>query len=140
VPVGANWLMVPRCTFKLEKCQGGFKCYCACDDKLATSMVQNLCAMLTGGMCSFCVMQNGMTVACFNFTQGTCKCEPTEQGFCFSCTSGDTPCCQVIQSWCDCVSCCLESGCTCCFLINNTPVCCGCSESYKSGKGGKTSK
>ncbi len=132
-PVGTNWLMVPRCTFKWEKVQNGFKCYCVCDDKLACSMVQNLCQMLAGGLCSCCVMQNGMTVATFNFTQGLCKCEPTETGFCFTCTTGDQQCCQMVQSCCESISCMQDCGCTCCFLINNTPVCCGCSESCKTG-------
>jgi hypothetical protein len=133
VPVGANWMMVPRCTFKMEKCSGGMKCWCACDDKMACSMLQNLCAMMAGGMCSMCMMHNGMTVACFNFTHGMCKCEPTEHGFCFTCTSGDQQCCEMIQCWCECCTCMLECGCTCCFMMNNTPVCCGCSEMHKSG-------
>lgn len=139
-PVGANWLMVPRCTFKFEKVQGGFKFWCNCDDKLACSMVQNLCTMLAGGMCSCCVMQNGMTVCTFNFTQGNCKCEPTETGFCFTCTSGDQQCSQMAQCCCDCISCYLESGCTCCFFMNNTPVCCGASESSKTKNPTKTGK
>src|SRR5712672_2428430 len=25
---GTNWMMVPRCTFKVEKCTGGFKMTC----------------------------------------------------------------------------------------------------------------
>jgi hypothetical protein len=137
VPVGANWLMVPRCTFRLEKFAGGFKCHCVCDDKLACSMVQNLCTMLAGGMCSFCVLQNGMTVCYFNCTQGICKCEPTETGFVFSCASGDQQCGQQIQSCCDCIGVQLQAGCTCCFLINNTPVCCGSSETYAAQQRGK---
>src|SRR5579859_3108761 len=82
-PVGAptaNWLMVPRGTVKMEKCSGGMKIMCSCDDKTAASMVQNLCAMLAGGMCSCCVMMNGMTVCCCNLTMGMCKVETTEQG------------------------------------------------------------
>jgi hypothetical protein len=135
VPVGANWMMVPRCHFKVEKCTGGFKCWCVCDDKMATSMVQNLCTMLAGGMCSCCMMQNGMTVCYFNFTQGMCKCEPTDSGFCFTCTSGDEHCCEMLQSWCECCNCMFECGCSCCFMMNNTPVCCGFSEMHKGGKG-----
>jgi hypothetical protein len=118
-------MMVPRCTFKVEKCTGGFKVYCVCDDKMACSMVQNLCTMLVGGMCSCCVMFNGMMVCCYNLTMGMCKCEMTPDGVCFTCTSGDPKCCEMIQSCCDTLSCMLESGCTCCFLMNNTPVCCG---------------
>jgi hypothetical protein len=132
--VGTNWMMVPRCTFKVEKHQSGVKFTCHCDDKMAISMVQNLCTMLAGGMCSCCVMYNGMTVCYYNFTCGSCKCETTDSGVCFTCTSGDPECCKMIQSCGDCVSCCLEAGCTCCFLMNNTPVCCGYSEAGKAGK------
>jgi hypothetical protein len=137
--VGTNWMMVPRCTFKVEKCQGGVKFTCQCDDKMAASMVQNLCQMLAGGLCSCCVQCNGMTVCCYNFTTGQCRCEATDSGVCFTCTSGDPEWCKMIQSCGDCISSCLECGCTCCFLMNNTPVCCGYSDSGKgsSKKGGR---
>ncbi len=132
MPVATNWMMVPRCGFKVEKCQGGMKVTCVCDDKMACSMVQNLCTMLAGGMCSCSVMMNGMTVACYNFTMGMCKCEMTDSGVCFTCTSGDAQCCQMIQACCDCWSVMLEQGCSCCFMLNNTPVCCGVSETFKA--------
>jgi hypothetical protein len=137
---GTNWMMVPRCSFKVEKITGGFKITCSCDDKLASSMVQNLCAMLSGGMYSCCVMLNGMTVCYYNLTMGLCRYENTESGVCFTCTSGDPQCAQMIQACCDCLSCTLEAGCTCCFLINNTPICCGVSESSKTGSKPKTSR
>jgi hypothetical protein len=132
VPVGTNWMMVPRCTFKVEKTTGGFKVTCSCDDKVAVSMVQNLCTMLQGGMCSCCVMYNGMTVCCYNLTMGMCRFETTDSGVCFTCTSGDTHCCEMIQAFCDCLVCMMDAGCTCCFLVNSTPVCCG------TGEGSKT--
>src|SRR5947209_3393026 len=66
--VPANFLMVPRCTFKVEKCSGGMKITCTCDDKMASTMVQNLCKMLAGGLCSCTVMMNGMTVFTCNLT------------------------------------------------------------------------
>jgi hypothetical protein len=50
----------------------------------------------------------------------------TKNGVCFTCTSGDTKCGEMIQACCDCLSCMLEVGCTGCVLLNNTPVCCGC--------------
>src|SRR5579862_1298416 len=84
--VGTNWMMVPRCTFKVEKCQGGIKFTCSCEDKMAVSMVQNLCTMLAGGLCSCTVQYNGMTTCCYNFTNGLCKCEMTDSGVCFTCT------------------------------------------------------
>jgi hypothetical protein len=126
--------MVPRCTLKLERSTGGLKITCVCEDKVASSMVQNLCTMLAGGMCSCCVMLNGMPVNFCNLTMGLCKCEPTSDGVCITCTSGDSHCSEMIQACCDCISCCLNAGCTCCVLMNNTPVCCGYSEAGKSGK------
>lgn len=133
VPVGANYLMVPRCTIKLEKCQGGVKIHCVCEDQLATTTLQNLCSMLQGGMVGCCVMQNGIPVLHCNLTMGLCRYEQTSNGVCISCTSGDQHCCEMIQSCCDCISCMLNAGCTCCVLMNNTPVCYGCSESCKTG-------
>ena len=47
-PAASNWMMVPRCTIKFEKCQGGMKITCVCDDQMARSMMQNLCTMLAG--------------------------------------------------------------------------------------------
>ncbi len=140
VPVGTNWMMVPRCTFKMEKCSGGVKITCSCEDKLACSMVQNLCTMLQGGCCSCCVMMNGMMVCCCNFTMGMCKYEMTEGGVCVTCTSGDQHCGEMIQACCDCISCMMDAGCTCCLLVNNTPVCCGCTEHSKSPAKAKGSR
>ncbi len=128
VPSAGNWMMVPRCTFKVERCTNGFQVACNCDDQLGCSMLQNLCTMLTGGMCSCCVMYNGMTVCQYNFTMGQCRCEKTNKGVRMTCTSGDPACCAMLQACCDSLSCLLQNGCTCCLLMNNTPVCCGYSE------------
>ena len=132
-PMGAptgtptGYMMVPRCdVMKFEKCQGGMKITCACDDKMACSMMQNLCTMLQGGMCSCCVMLNGMTVCTCNLTMGMCKCEMTEAGVTLTCTSGDSKCGEMIQACCDCLSCMMNAGCTCCVMMNSTPVACGC--------------
>src|SRR5947209_18622708 len=59
---GMNMMMVPRCTMKMEKCDGGMKVTCTSDDKMSAGMMQNLCTMLAGGMCSCCMMRNGMMV------------------------------------------------------------------------------
>src|SRR5262245_30588719 len=128
VTAGTNWMMVPRCTFKVEKSAGGFKVTCTCEDKVAASMVHNLCRMLAGGMCSWCVLCNGMTVCAFAPTVGVCKFEYTDRGVCVTCTSGDPACGAMLQACCDCLTCTTGAGCTCCFLINNTPVCCGTTE------------
>ena len=122
----SNYLMVPRGHLKFEKCSGGMKVTCSCDDKMACSMVQNLCTMLAGGMCSCCVMMNGMPVCSFNLTMGMCKCEMTDKGVCVTCTSGDSKCCEMIQACCDCMNTMMKAGCTCCIMMNNMPVCCCC--------------
>ena len=129
-PASSSYLMVPRCTIKYEKCQGGMKVTCVCDDPMSRSMMQNLCSVLAGGMCSCYCTLNGMTVCSYNFTMGMCRCEMTDTGVCFTCTTGDQKCCEMLQACCDCLSSCCNAGCTCCFCINNTPVCCGYSEAY----------
>jgi len=134
MPAGVNWMVVPRCGLKMEKCTGGMKITCQCDDKMACSMVQNLCTMLAGGMCSCCVMMNGMCVCVCNLTMGMCKVEMTADGVCCTCTSGDAECCKMIQACCDCLCTMIEAGCTCCVMMNNTPVCCGTGETGKSSK------
>jgi hypothetical protein len=139
-PTAASYLMVPRCTLKFEKFTGGMKIHCSCDDKMATSMVQNLCTMLAGGMCSCCVSYNGITVCTCNMTMGLCKYEMTDDGCCITCTSGDAKCCEMIQACCDCLCCMTEAGCTCCVYLNNTPLCCGCCEHTKSGKPAKAGR
>ena len=53
-PASSGYVMVPRCTIKMEKCTGGMKITCICDDPMACSMMQNLCTMLAGGMCRCC--------------------------------------------------------------------------------------
>lgn len=126
MPTGAQWLMIPRCTMKVEKCNGGMKITCTCDDKAAGTMMQNLCAMMAGGMVSCCMMMNGMAVCTCNLTMGMCKCDMTPTGVCVTCTSGDKMCCDMIQACCDCMTTMLKSGCCCCMCINGNPVCCGC--------------
>ena len=127
-PGSSGYVMVPRCTIKMEKCSGGMKMTCICDDPMACSMMQNLCTMLAGGMCSCSMVMNGMTVCTCCFTMGLCKCEMTDKGCTITCTSGDQKCCEMIQSCCDCLSTLMGAGCTCCVMMNNTPVACGCCE------------
>jgi hypothetical protein len=122
----SSWMMVPRCAIKFEKCQGGMKITCACDDATARGVMQNLCMALQGGMCSCCCVMNGILVCNCNLTMGMCKCEMTKDGCCVTCTSGDKACCDMIQSCCDSMAACMKAGCCCCVLMSGTPVCCGC--------------
>ena len=133
-PMMPNMMMVPRCKMKFEKCTGGMKVTCSTDDKTSCSMMQNLCSMLAGGMCSCYATWNGVAVHYCNFTMGQCKYEMTDKGVCITCTSGDSKCCEMIQACCDCLSSLYESGCTCCWMVNNTPVCCGYCESSKTSE------
>ena len=125
-PTAANMMMVPRCTMTFEKCTGGMKITCACEDRVSAGMLQNLCTMMAGGLCSCCCVLNGMVVCSCNMTMGHCKCEPTEDGVCITCTSGDSVCSAMIQACCACMTAMVKSGCTCCVMMNNVPVCCGC--------------
>ncbi len=125
-PATGNWCVVPRCTIKAEKCQGGLKIRCSCDDEVSCATLQNLCKMLADGTCSCCCTLNGISVCQCNLTLGICTCEYTKDGVCITCKSGDKACCEIIQSCCDCLSKCLESGCCCYVSFHNTPVCCGC--------------
>ena len=125
-PTAMNMMMVPRCTMTFEKCAGGMKIQCVCEDKVSAGMLQNLCTMMAGGMCSCCCMMNGMMVCCCNLMMGMCKCETTEMGVCITCTSGDKACCAMIQACCENMAAMMKAGCTCCVMMNNMPVCCGC--------------
>jgi hypothetical protein len=126
MPSAPQWMMVPRCKIKMEKCAGGMKMTCKCDDATSATMLQNLCAMMTGGMCSCCAMMNGMMMCCCNLAMGMCKCEPTKDGVCITCTSGDPSCCAMIQASCECMTAMTQAGCVCCICMNNMPVCCSC--------------
>jgi len=121
-----NMMMVPHCTFKMEKTKTGMTISCVCDDAMAAGMLQNLCSMLQGSMVGCCMMMNGMMVCTCNLTMGMCKCETTDKGCRVTCTSGDPKCCQMIQACCDCMMAMMQAGCTCCLTMNNMPVCCGC--------------
>ena len=37
MPTTPQWMMVPRCTMKMEKCKGGMKITCTCDDKMSAT-------------------------------------------------------------------------------------------------------
>jgi len=126
MPASMNMMMVPRCTIRMEKCEGGMTMKCTSDDKMAVAMMQNLCTMLAGSMCSCCMMMNGMMACCCNLTMAICKCETMDDGVCITCTSGDKACGEMIQACCDCCSSMMKAGCTCCIMMGNMPICCGC--------------
>lgn len=124
-PASANWCVLPRCEMTFEKCTGGFKIYCRCDDEVSCGTLQNLCRMLCDGMCSCSCTCNGIQVCQCNLTMGHCTCEYTKDGVCIQCVSGDQKCCAMLQACCDCLEACCQSGCCCYLSFNGTPVCCG---------------
>jgi hypothetical protein len=125
MPAAPSFLMVPRCTLKVERCPGGMRIDMVCDDATACGMVQNLCQMLAGGMCGLSCLMNGMVACSCNLTMGMCRCETTAKGCCITCTSGDPECCKMIQACCDCVATMLKAGCTGCVTMGGSPICCG---------------
>lgn len=124
-PAG-SFLMLPRCTLKVEKVKDGCKIICACDDQIACQMLQNLCRLLEGGVCGFSCLLNGQCICTCSLSCGHSICELTKDGCTITCTSGDQKCCEIIQKCCDCLKCCIDCGCTCCITLNNTPICCCC--------------
>ena len=125
-PAMGHMMMLPRCTMKIEKCKGGLKLICSCEDEVACGTLQNLCQSLCDGLCSCCCTMNGIPCCQVNLCCGICKCESTKDGVCITCLSGDKACCDLIQACGDCLSQCLESGCCCYVSFGGTPVCCGC--------------
>jgi hypothetical protein len=125
IPMAPGAMMIPRCGLRFEKCTGGMKITCSCDDAVACGMLQNLCTMMQNGLCSCCCLMNGMVVYSCNLTMGMCECEMTKDGCCMTVTSGDARCCAMIQACCDCLCAMCDNGCTCCVMLNNAPVCCG---------------
>jgi hypothetical protein len=79
-PAAASWCVVPRCRLEFKKCTGGFKINCHCDDEVACGTLQNLCRMLSDGLCSCCCTCNGIAVCQCSLTMGICKCEMTKDG------------------------------------------------------------
>src|SRR5438874_10089335 len=84
-----SFLMLPRCTLKVEKIKGGCKIHCGCDDQVACNMLQNLCRILEGGVCGFSCLLNGQCVCTCSLSCGHCSCELTKDGCTLTCTSGD---------------------------------------------------
>src|SRR5437868_6816113 len=84
-----NLCVVPRCELRFEKCAGGCKIHCKCDDAVAATTLQNLCRAPCEGQCSCCCTWNCIQICNLSLCCGHCKCETTADGCCISCTSGD---------------------------------------------------
>ena len=120
----AGMCMVPRCEITMEKCAGGMKMTCSCDDEVAAATLQNMCKMMAGSLCSCCCMMNGMMMCQCNMCMCNVQCKDTKDGVMITCTNFDQACCDMIQACCDCLTQCMESGCMCCICMGGMPVCC----------------
>ena len=116
------------CEISFEKCKGGFRIQCCCDDSAECSDLQCLCAAIGEGNCSCCCTRNEKPICTFNLGCDRCKCENTDDGCCITCTSGDAECCEMLEACCDCLECCCQNGC-CCYIYFGDKCCCfgGCS-------------
>jgi hypothetical protein len=118
-------MMAPRCTIAMERCPGGMRMTCTCEDKTSAAMLGNLMMMMQNGMCSCYMMMNGMPMCVCNVgMMGVCKVEMMEMGCTITCTSGDKHCEKMIQSCCDCMMGMMMPGMTCCVMMNGMPVAC----------------
>ena len=126
MPMGMGMAMMPRCTMKMEKCTGGMKITCMCDDEMAAATLQNMCKMMAGGMMSMCCIINGMMMCKCNMAMCKRECAMPKDGVCMTCTCGDKAMCDLLQACCDCMCMCMKAGCMCCMMIGGMPMCCGC--------------
>jgi len=124
MPGAMQMCMVPRCTMKMEKCKGGMKMTCTCEDQVAAATLQNMCKMMAGSMCSCMCMMNGMMMCQCNMCMCKCECADVKMGVSFTCTSGDEDCAAMCQACCECMMACMKAGCMCCVCLGGTPVCC----------------
>jgi hypothetical protein len=122
--MGAMGMMMPRCRMTFEKMANGMKMTCMCDDKAQAAMLQSLCMMMQGGMCTCCMMMNGTMCCCCNMSMGVCRMEMTDMGVSMTCTSGDQHMMKMMHANCDCMNAMMMPGMTCCMMMNGMPVCC----------------
>lgn len=123
---GMETMNLPRCEMRLERCEGGCKIYCSCDDANDRRALQAVCEKLAGKMCCMTCSLNGEALChcCLTCCDRTCECTRTADGVCIACTSNDGNCCDLIQAMCDCIRRCQECGCECTLCCDETPVCC----------------
>ena len=111
------------CEISFEKCKGGFRIHCCCDDLGECAELHCLCEAICEGDCFCCCQRDGKQVCICNLSCGQCKCENTEEGCCITCTGGNAKCCEILQACCDCLECCCKSGC-CCYVCFGDKCCC----------------
>src|SRR5262245_39152918 len=97
------------CELSFEKCAGGFRLGCCCDDSMECADLQSLCEAICERNCICCCVRDGVEVCNFNLCCGQCKCEGTKDGCCITCSS--SKCCDTLQAICDCLECCCQDGC-----------------------------
>ena len=109
------------CELSFEKCKGGFRVNCCCDDSTECAELHDLCEAICDSECSCCCLRDEKQICSFNLCCSQCKCESTQDGCCITCTNAK--CCAMLEAICDCIECCCENGC-CCYICFGQKCCC----------------
>lgn len=114
-----------RCEMRMERCEGGCKITCSCDNADDCCSLQAICEAMAGKMCCMTCSRDGeMICHCSMSCCGNCECKMTADGVCISCTSADCNCADLIQAMCDCIRRCQACGCECTLCFDEKAVCC----------------
>ena len=121
----ADMMNLPRCEMRVERCDGGCKIYCSCDDAEDRRALQAAGEKMAGKLCSVSCSLHGEPIChcTFNCCDCTCECTRTAEGMCLTCVSCDPACCEMVQAICDCIARCQECGCDCMLHCGETPIC-----------------
>ena len=114
-----------QCTLQFEKCKGGFRIECCCDDAACCADLKALCESICDTCCSCCCTINGKQVCNIEICCDSCECKQIDNRCRITFTSKDNHCCQVLQKCCDCLEACCKAGCCCAISFGSTCVCCG---------------
>src|SRR5262245_16876177 len=95
---------VKQCTLRFEKCKGGFKICCCCNEQGECPEFQDLCRTLCDDNATCVCTRDGIQICSFNLCAAGCECDCkfTDDGCCITCTSCDPLCCEMLQACCDC--------------------------------------
>ena len=116
-----------ECTLRFEKCIGGFKIHCCCNEQGQRCDFQNLCRSLCDGNANCYCTRDGLQFCKFDLccAECDCDCKVTKDGCCITCTSCDANCSELLQSCCDCLEACCKIGCCCNLCFGDKCCCCG---------------
>ena len=121
--VTPNMCDAVQCTLRFEKCKGGFRIHCCCDDQTECPEFQTLCQALCDGNMLCCCMHNGNPIGSINLCCGECECDCASDGCCVTCTGCDKNRCKILRACCDFLEICCKNG-GCCNICFSDTCCC----------------